>query len=79
MPKLNGVQVTTQLHREMPDLKIIGLSMHERDDMAVAMRDAGAVAYCTKGGPTDTLLGVLRGVAGSATPTANKTSDATPV
>lgn len=66
MPKLNGVQVTSQLHREMPELKIIGLSMHERDDMATAMRDAGAVAYCTKGGPTETLLGVLRGVAGSS-------------
>ena len=65
MPKLNGVQVTQQLSREMPELKIIGLSMHERDDMATAMRDAGAVAYCTKGGPTETLLGVLRGVAGS--------------
>ena len=65
MPKLNGVQVTSQLHRELPELKIIGLSMHERDDMAMAMRDAGAVAYCNKGGPTDTLLNVIRGVAGS--------------
>jgi CheY-like chemotaxis protein len=67
MPKLNGVQVTQQLSREMPELKIIGLSMHERDDMAMAMRDAGAIAYCTKGGPTETLLGVLRGVAGATT------------
>ena len=77
MPVLNGIQVVQQLHGEMPELKIIGLSMHERDDMATAMRDAGAVAYCTKGGPTETLLGVLRGVAGS-TSTANKAADATP-
>jgi PAS domain S-box-containing protein len=63
MPKLNGVQVTAQLSKDMPELKVIGLSMHERDDMANAMRDAGAVAYCTKGGPTETLLSVLRNVA----------------
>ena len=63
MPKLNGVQVTTQLTKERPEVKIIGLSMHERDDMAKAMRDAGAIAYCTKGGPTETLLNVLRSVA----------------
>lgn len=65
MPKLNGIQVTAQLAREMPGIKIIGLSMHERDEMATAMRDAGAVAYCTKGGPTDVLLSVLRSVAAS--------------
>lgn len=63
MPRLNGIQVANQLSREMPDLKIIGLSMHEREDMAHAMTEAGAVAYCTKGGPTDNLLAVLRDVA----------------
>ena len=63
MPKLNGVQVTAQVMRELPNTKVIGLSMHERDDMANAMRDAGAAAYCSKGGPTEALLNVLRGVA----------------
>lgn len=63
MPKLNGVQVTAQVMRELPQTKVIGLSMHERDDMANAMRDAGAAAYCSKGGPTEALLNVLRGVA----------------
>lgn len=63
MPKLNGVQVTAQVMRELPNTKVIGLSMHERDDMAKAMRDAGAAAYCSKGGPTEALLNVLRGVA----------------
>jgi PAS domain S-box-containing protein len=65
MPKLNGIQVAAQLSSEMPELRIIGLSMHEREDMANAMTEAGAVAYCTKGGPTDNLLAVLREVASS--------------
>ena len=67
MPKLNGVQVTSTIAKEFPEIKIIGLSMHERDDMARAMRDAGAVAYCTKGGPTEVLLGILRSVATETT------------
>lgn len=70
MPKLNGIQVTSILSRELPELRIIGLSMHEREDMANAMTEAGAVAYCTKGGPTDTLLSVLREVATSGTASA---------
>lgn len=60
MPKLNGIQVAKQLSRELPDIRIIGLSMHERADMADAMRDAGACAYLTKGGPCDQLVGLLR-------------------
>jgi DNA-binding NarL/FixJ family response regulator len=44
-------------------MKIVGLSMHEREDMARAMRAAGAEAYLTKGGPSEALLGVLRQLA----------------
>ncbi|HQY87686.1 MAG TPA: PAS domain S-box protein, partial [Tepidisphaeraceae bacterium] len=33
MPRLNGVQVTQALSRELPNMRIIGLSMHEREDM----------------------------------------------
>ena len=63
MPKLNGVQVAAQVSRDVAGVKIIGLSMHERDDMAAAMKDAGAIAYCTKGGPSEMLLNVLRNTA----------------
>ncbi|HVT89292.1 MAG TPA: response regulator [Tepidisphaeraceae bacterium] len=60
MPKMSGVQVASQLSKEMPHLKIVGLSMHDRQDMASAMRAAGAVAYFTKGGAWEVLLSVLR-------------------
>lgn len=60
MPKMNGLEVTNQLSREMPQLQIVGLSMHERLDMAAAMRSAGATAYLTKDGSSEVLLGVLR-------------------
>lgn len=62
MPRLNGVQVTRQVTAEFPEVRVIGLSMHEREDMAHAMRNAGAVAYVTKSGPSDQLLSVIRSV-----------------
>ncbi len=64
MPKYNGIQVTTLIHKEMPETRVIGLSMHERDDMALAMRNAGAVAYCAKSWPSEQLLTELRSAAG---------------
>jgi PAS domain S-box-containing protein len=63
MPKLNGVQVTSIVSHEFPDIKIIGLSMHEQDDMARAMRSAGAVAYCAKSAPIESLVSILRATA----------------
>jgi CheY-like chemotaxis protein len=60
MPKLNGVQVTSIVARDFPDIKIIGLSMHEQDDMALAMRSAGAAAYCAKSAPIESLVNILR-------------------
>jgi PAS domain S-box-containing protein len=60
MPKLNGVQVTSMVSKELPGIKIIGLSMHEQDDMAQAMYNAGAMAYCAKSAPIESLVNILR-------------------
>lgn len=63
MPRLNGVEVANELSREIPEMKIVGLSMHERDELGNAMRAAGASAYVTKVAPSEVLLGVLRSLA----------------
>lgn len=60
MPRMNGIQATRLISDEFPEIRVIGLSMHEKEDMAAAMRDAGAVAYLTKGGPADDLLAAIR-------------------
>jgi DNA-binding NarL/FixJ family response regulator len=65
MPRLNGVQVTSLLSREQPRMKIVGLSVHDREDMADAMRSAGAVAYCAKNAPVEELVDILRKAAAS--------------
>ncbi len=60
MPRLDGIEATRRITAEMPGIAVIGLSMHEEDDMADAMRSAGATAYLSKGGPADTLIAAIR-------------------
>jgi PAS domain S-box-containing protein len=60
MPRMNGVEATRRLKEELPHIKVIGLSMHEKDDMAKAMREAGAVSYVTKGAPSEILTAAIR-------------------
>ncbi len=66
MPGMSGVEATERLSREMPDVRIIALSMHERNAMEAAMLSAGAAAYVTKGGPSRTLLNAIREVVAGA-------------
>ncbi len=60
MPRMNGIEATRRLVSEQPQVKVIGLSMHEEDDVARAMKDAGAVTYLTKDGPSENLLQAIR-------------------
>jgi PAS domain S-box-containing protein len=61
MPKMDGIETTRIIHNEFPNIRIIGLSMHDKQDQAVRMMEAGASAYCTKDGGTDILLSEIRG------------------
>lgn len=61
MPKMDGIESTRIIHSELPRIRIIGLSMHDKQDQADQMIEAGASAYCTKDGDTKKLLSVIRG------------------
>jgi DNA-binding NarL/FixJ family response regulator len=60
MPVLTGIEATTEILRDMPEIKVIGLSMHEEGEISSAMRQAGAVAYVTKGSAPVTLVAAIR-------------------
>jgi PAS domain S-box-containing protein len=60
MPRLNGVEATRRITAELPGVCVIGLSMHEQDEMAQAMREAGARAYLPKGDSSDSLITTIR-------------------
>jgi CheY-like chemotaxis protein len=64
MPVLSGIEATAEILRDMPDVKVIGLSMHEEGDVSSAIRQAGAAAYVTKGGSPEALVKAIHKVAG---------------
>jgi len=59
MPKLNGIEATRHITSEMPGVRVIGLSMHEEEDMPRAMREAGATVYLSKTTAADTLVDAI--------------------
>ena len=65
MPVLNGIEATRILSQRLPQSKVIALSMHMERDTAAVMREAGAVAYLTKGGPFEDLLAAIRSSTGA--------------
>ncbi len=62
MPGMNGIEATRILKRDFPDVRVVGVSMHESEQMAQAMYDAGASAYVSKDAPSRELLAAIRGV-----------------
>lgn len=60
LPKVDGVEATRVIHGELPEIRVIGLSMFEEADRATAMMDAGASAYLSKAGRADALVSAIR-------------------
>ena len=60
MPQLNGIEATRRVRELLPSVRVVGLSMHEEDDMAQAMLDAGADVYLRKDGSLERLVEAIR-------------------
>jgi PAS domain S-box-containing protein len=60
MPNLGGVEATRRILRDMPEARVIGLSMHVQEDVAAQMSAAGAAAYLTKTSQPPKLLAAIR-------------------
>jgi PAS domain S-box-containing protein len=61
MPGFNGIEATRAILAERPAVRVVGLSMHTREDMEESMRAAGASEYLPKDGPAENLLAAIRG------------------
>ena len=48
MPQLNGIEATRRITAECPQVRVIGLSVHDSRAYADGMRRAGACAYVLK-------------------------------
>jgi PAS domain S-box-containing protein len=77
MPQVNGVEATRQIMETNPEIRVIGLSIHDEKQTRKAMLDAGAADYLTKDGPAGLLLRAIYGA--STDPRAKDASrDGTP-
>jgi DNA-binding NarL/FixJ family response regulator len=65
MPVMDGAKATRQILAEMPDVKILALSIYENDEFMTRMMSAGALGYVLKGCDSEELFGKIRGTAGS--------------
>jgi PAS domain S-box-containing protein len=60
MPGMDGIEATRIIHEEQPKVRVIGLSMFDANEKASAMREAGAVYYLAKSGPSEALIEAIR-------------------
>jgi PAS domain S-box-containing protein len=60
MPGMDGIQATRIIHKELPEVRIIGLSMFQEGEQQAAMQEAGAAEYLSKSGPSEALIKAIR-------------------
>jgi len=61
MPHCNGVEATRGMRAELPDVRVVGLSMYAGEAMAALMIEAGAAAYLPKDAPFEAVVAAIRG------------------
>lgn len=59
MPGMGGVEATKRIHRELPGVRVIGLSMLEEPETSHLMQDAGAVSYLAKNASPEALISAI--------------------
>lgn len=62
MPDLNGIEATRQIIEELPQIKVIALSMHSSKNFIIEMFKAGASGYLLKDCEFDELVNAIHTV-----------------
>ena len=62
MPRMNGLELTGQILRRYPDLKVLVLTRNEREDCVLRLVQAGAGGYLLKTVESTDLLAALRAI-----------------
>ena len=60
MPRMNGLELTGQILRRYPDLKVLVLTRNEREDCVLRLVQAGAGGYLLKTTTSDELARAIR-------------------
>jgi PAS domain S-box-containing protein len=60
MPKMDGIQGTRQIMADLPEIKVIGLSVHAEEEIASEMLAAGASSFVPKSSSPQELTEAIR-------------------
>jgi len=60
MPGMTGLEATRQIVAEMPQVKVVALTMHNSDEMRRQMKSAGASGYLLKSADASDLCTAIR-------------------
>jgi len=63
MPRMNGLELTGQVLRRYPQLKVLALTRNDRKDCVLRLVQAGATGYLLKTVTTEDLVSAVRAVA----------------
>lgn len=66
LPGMNGIEATARIKQDHPEIKVIILTSHERDEEVLASLGSGAQAYCLKDIEPAALVNVIREVSKGA-------------
>jgi two-component system, NarL family, response regulator NreC len=62
MPRMNGLELTGQVLRRYPQLKVLALTRNDRKDCVLRFVQAGATGYLLKTVTTDELVSAVRAI-----------------
>lgn len=62
MPQMDGLAVTQALRKEMPEIKVLILSMHRQTEAVLRILQSGALGYVLKDASTDELVQAIESV-----------------
>jgi PAS domain S-box-containing protein len=65
MPGMGGMEATRRIKAEMPEIRVIGLSMFADENISLKMRQAGADGFVSKSESSSALLKTIYDIAGS--------------
>lgn len=66
LPGMNGIEATIKIKEIFPEIKVIALTSHDREEEVIAALSSGASAYCLKDIDPVKLADVVRDVAEGA-------------
>lgn len=60
MPEMNGMEAVKRLHEQLPEAKVLVLTMHEEQEYVIHMVRAGASGYLLKDSASDELIDAVK-------------------